>query len=342
MGSLSTTMKCFLVLIYLVSVSLEMEISGLEKVRRVRPGTRLLLNCLLEEVGEVISEDTEIIWSQRRLGETVRLLSRVRLNQSEATSQHQVDDFSFLLVTEKTGESWRYSWQLIIDDVSQEQAGVYQCKVVEGGEVLIVRNTVVEVMEEADLEHEVQYVVTKYGTEVKLDCTDFTGDSHNWSRSAARGDKSLVRVDRPDGGVYICLVGQRKERQESVDQRPVITSPGVSVFVREGGPASLHCVVSGHPPPAVTWYNNNTGHMIPATITAFTSNKLTSTLAWDNLERSDLGNYSCTAKNKIGQAEMTLELREGPEGSGSERRDQATASTVAIALFHLYTVFVIS
>ena len=59
--------------------------------------------------------------------------------------------------------------------------------------------------------------------------------------------------------------------------------------------------VAGHPPPAVLWFHTESGHSLPATITAFTTGSLTSSLAWDNLESQHYGNYSCTARNMMGQ-----------------------------------------
>ena len=58
---------------------------------------------------------------------------------------------------------------------------------------------------------------------------------------------------------------------------------------------------AGHPPPAVHWVQTDTGHRLPATITAFSTGSLTSSLAWDSLERQHYGNYSCTATNMMGQ-----------------------------------------
>ena len=56
-------------------------------------------------------------------------------------------------------------------------------QVVRDGEVLAVREAVVEVTAEDEVEHETQYVLTKFGSQVTLDCTDFTENSQNWSRA---------------------------------------------------------------------------------------------------------------------------------------------------------------
>ena len=45
------------------------------------------------------------------------------------------------------------------------------------------REVVLEVTEEEEVEHQAQYVLTKFGSEVKLDCTDFTENSLNWTRA---------------------------------------------------------------------------------------------------------------------------------------------------------------
>ena len=62
----------------------------------------------------------------------------------------------------------------------------------------------------------------------------------------------------------------------------------------------------GQPPPAVHWFHTESGHSLPATITAFTTGSLTSTIAWDSLERQDYGNYSCSATNIMGQVRQSI------------------------------------
>ena len=63
-------------------------------------------------------------------------------------------------------------------------------KVERDGELVLVREVVVEVTEEAEVEHEAHYVLTKFGSqEVKLDCTDFTENSHNWTK-AGQADRN--------------------------------------------------------------------------------------------------------------------------------------------------------
>ena len=73
-------------------------------------------------------------------------------------------------------------------------------QVVRDGEVVMMREVVVEVTAEEEVEHETQYVLTKFGSEVTLDCTDFTENSHNWSRTGQKnhqsGALSLVEMCR--------------------------------------------------------------------------------------------------------------------------------------------------
>ena len=45
------------------------------------------------------------------------------------------------------------------------------------------REVMVEVGEEEEVEHEAQYILNKFGSEVKFDCTDFTENSRNWTRA---------------------------------------------------------------------------------------------------------------------------------------------------------------
>ena len=70
-------------------------------------------------------------------------------------------------------------------------------KVERDGELVLVREVVVEVTEEAEVEHEAHYVLTKFGSqEVKLDCTDFTENSHNWTRAGQQTETEVIRLKR--------------------------------------------------------------------------------------------------------------------------------------------------
>ena len=115
----------------MVSLSLQLEISGLDRVRRATPGTSLHLNCLVEEEGEEEgSQQTKLIWSERRLGEEEeRMVSSVRLEDELITNL--LPGFTSFLLTENTEDSLSYSWQLIIENVSPDNSAVYQCKVFE-------------------------------------------------------------------------------------------------------------------------------------------------------------------------------------------------------------------
>ena len=63
-------------------------------------------------------------------------------------------------------------------------------KVERDGELVLVREVLVEVTDETKVEHEAHYVLTKFGSqEVKLDCTDFTENSHNWTK-AGQADRN--------------------------------------------------------------------------------------------------------------------------------------------------------
>ena len=117
----------------MVRLSLQVEISGLERLRRASPGTSLQLNCLVSGLGQAgqAPQLTELIWSERRLSQEdeddeERLVSRVRLEEEHTTL---LPGFTSLLVTENTEDSWRYSWRLIIEKVSPHNSAVYQCKV---------------------------------------------------------------------------------------------------------------------------------------------------------------------------------------------------------------------
>ena len=127
------------VVVMMISLSLQLEISGLDRVRRATPGTSLHLNCLVaglvqgEEGEGEEPQQSKLIWSERRLGEEEeRMVSSVRLEGEPAnTVTTLLPGFTSLLLTEKTENSLGYSWQLIIENVSPDNSAVYQCKVIE-------------------------------------------------------------------------------------------------------------------------------------------------------------------------------------------------------------------
>ena len=119
----------------MVRLSLQVEISGLERVRRATPGTALQLNCLVAGLDQA-AQHTHLIWTERRLVEQEkeeeqkeqeeRLVSRASLEGDHTTF---LPGFTSLLVTENTEDSWRYSWRLIVENVSPHNSAVYQCQV---------------------------------------------------------------------------------------------------------------------------------------------------------------------------------------------------------------------
>ena len=60
------------------------------------------------------------------------MVSSVRLEgEPTTTTSTLIPGFTSLLLTENTEDSLRYSWQLIIENVSPDNSAVYQCKVIE-------------------------------------------------------------------------------------------------------------------------------------------------------------------------------------------------------------------
>ena len=60
-----------------------------------------------------------------------------------------------------------------------------------------------EVTDEEEVEHETQYILTKFGSPVTLDCTDFTENSQNWTRAgqthhiAVKAEKKEIPSNYP-------------------------------------------------------------------------------------------------------------------------------------------------
>ena len=58
-------------------------------------------------------------------------------------------------------------------------------------------------------------------------------------------ETAVIKVDRPDSGVYLCSLPTRQRREESPHSVPLVSSPATSVRASPGTAASLSCIVSG-------------------------------------------------------------------------------------------------
>ena len=82
----------------------------------------------------------------------------------------------------------------------------------------------------------------------------------------------------------------------STDKLEIATHPQ-NITTREGQNVTLHCNATGNPAPKISWYKD--GYPINnsfSTILSPSHEQLTIT----NVNRTDSGDYTCRAKNRVG------------------------------------------
>uniref|UniRef100_A0A8C9MAR1 Ig-like domain-containing protein n=1 Tax=Panthera tigris altaica TaxID=74533 RepID=A0A8C9MAR1_PANTA len=147
------------------------------------------------------------------------------------------------------------------------------------------------------------------------------------SRHSVRADGSLHldRALQEDAGRYSCVLtntaGSQHRDVELVVQVPPRIQPVATHHVtNEGVPASLPCVASGVPTPAITWTKET--NALASTGPHYNVSK-DGTLVIARPSARDAGAYVCTATNAVGfsSQEMRLSVNTKPRIRGNGSRD---------------------
>ncbi len=83
------------------------------------------------------------------------------------------------------------------------------------------------------------------------------------------------------------------------DGTPRIHNPPANVTVLLGQPFSLTCVVTGYPPPSITW-NLNMALFNPNFFTGVSYSSVLGLLQFTEAKEDFLGEYTCEARNEHG------------------------------------------
>jgi hypothetical protein len=307
-----TSSLVWLVLVMTMSASMRGNlITSISQKQAVEAGSSLELECGLEPVPHM----AEVAWVRvKEVGEVEYL--------SIYSKEEGVTDYDEEFLSSMESLVWR----LVITEVVPSMAGLYQCQVLLGNEMLSSREVMVTVLDPDSVAHTTRYLISKHGGNITLDCTDLDGEDANWTRvgdsSVVQNGKqlSLIRVDRSDSGIYVCSVsgGSRTINISLlVEHSPTIIPREATISQAPGYPASLRCEITAVPVPVVTWYRLGlvTGPVmlqshgdLALSIEEYKDGVVTSSLVLDKVTGGDYGQYSCNASNHHGQASGSIQL----------------------------------
>ncbi|XP_066462479.1 neural cell adhesion molecule 1-like [Eleutherodactylus coqui] len=137
------------------------------------------------------------------------------------------------------------------------------------------------------------------------------------------GTLTIERIQLTDAGVYSCKAFIKDRKEEAYKNVSVIVNAAPIVHFNNTNPksnansnTSLTCSVTGHPEPLVTWKKGQQD--VPLDGQKFTLSSDGRRLSVTELEKSDEGEYTCHAINRLGEHNTTLYLQviDAPRGIG--------------------------
>lgn len=168
---------------------------------------------------------------------------------------------------------------------------------------------------EADQGQDVKLVCSLNGQPMKKLQWYYEGNQiYNDQKRSMHGNNLIIRkVNRHDAGRYMCLINNVMHVppyatfQLIVNYAPEIKVEREIVHTGIGGESEMTCIVHAHPQANVYWYKNQ--KEVPKK-GKFSQHKNESvyTLNIMHTSEDDLGDYSCVARNGLGQASKTISL----------------------------------
>lgn len=229
-------------------------------------------------------------------------------------------------------------YTLRINQVNENDAGIYQCRIYKGTATLqTARSNVFVRIPPTISDNSTRSVITSVGVDLQMQCfaDGYPQPTISWRRNKNslipingglaiyRGNTlSLKNVTKEDRGTYYCVAdnglspGARRGISVEVEFKPVVR---VGQFRYEQAlqyDANLHCKIEAFPSPSISWFKdghelNNNQHYSIAVLDS--SNEFFhTTLTVKRIEKRQYGSYICKAANKFGISEAEVRLDETP------------------------------
>ncbi|XP_071965528.1 peroxidasin homolog isoform X2 [Antedon mediterranea] len=241
------------------------------------------------------------------------------------------------------------SGSLHISEVQFDDRGIYECSAT-NQEGIISTTAVLTVFVPPSFIQRPEFQATIEGSTVEFHCTAEGNPSPviAWKKKGLQlpddrrhvvlssGTLRIVRATRADEGNYECQAFNSAGSSQATAQlevRPRIpptfeVTPSDLTIVT-GGTVELLCSAQGEPTPVITWSKDGVQITPSAKFLISNNHKLVIT----DVGRVDEGRYDCAARNSIGYASTSMELKvadfEGPR-EGNQYVDQSIDEAVKI------------
>lgn len=235
-------------------------------------------------------------------------------------------------------DSRQSQYILRIDQINENDAGIYQCQIAQGTSMPQTARTNVFVRIPPTIsDNSTRSVITSVGSDFSMNCyaNGYPQPTISWRRNKNslipinggvaihRGHiLSLKNVTKSDRGTYYCVAdngvspGARRGISVEIEFKPVVKVGQVRYEQALQYDADLHCTVEAFPSPSISWLKDgqelsNNQHYSVAIFD--TSNEFSqTTLRVKKIEKRQYGIYQCRAANKFGATEAEVRLDETP------------------------------
>ncbi|OON14167.1 immunoglobulin I-set domain protein, partial [Opisthorchis viverrini] len=121
--------------------------------------------------------------------------------------------------------------------------------------------------------------------------------------------------------IYTVRKPARSRPSSMIGEPPIIVQPLKNAETTDGEKIKMDCIITGHPPPTVTWYKN--GVLLPQSNSLFVRQEGDKhSLIFYDILLEDQGEYTCVAENPYGQVRTSCHMDVEPISDGEQPVDR--------------------
>ncbi|KAG5445732.1 Muscle M-line assembly protein unc-89, partial [Clonorchis sinensis] len=121
--------------------------------------------------------------------------------------------------------------------------------------------------------------------------------------------------------IYTLRKPARPRPSSMIGEPPIIVQPLKNADTTDGEKIKMDCIITGHPPPTVTWYKN--GVLLPQSNSRFVRQEGDKhSLIFCDILLEDQGEYTCVAENPYGQVRTSCHMDVEPISDGEQPVDR--------------------